>query len=129
MSKQITSQGTKTMKKVTRYQCQFCQKDFKTPDRHQCKKDPELKNCFTCKHLRGWLESEHYEVIDVGFGGQKIQYPPYPDCAAGEEGPEEGGWDIEQLKSVGYNMSCSKWEEGRYDFTKEWPGNEPEGLW
>ena len=47
------------MKEVTRYQCEFCKKDFKTPDRHQCKKDPALKNCFTCKHLKGWLESDN----------------------------------------------------------------------
>ena len=46
------------MKQVIRYQCEFCKKEFKTPDRHYCKKNPKLKNCFTCKHLKGWLESE-----------------------------------------------------------------------
>jgi len=43
------------MKQVIRYQCEFCKKEFKTPDRHYCKKNPELKNCFTCKHLKEWL--------------------------------------------------------------------------
>lgn len=111
------------MKKVTRYQCQFCKKDFKTPDRHQCKKDPKLKNCFTCRNLKGWLGRD-YEVGDLA-----LQYPPYPDCAAGTEDPEEGGWDIGQMKNQGYNMQCSKWGEGRYNWIREKAEDEPEGLW
>gem|GEM_PF-3207114 len=31
------------MKQVIRYQCEFCKKEFKTPDRRYCKKNPELK--------------------------------------------------------------------------------------
>lgn len=96
------------MKKVTRYQCQFCKKDFKTPDKHRCKFNPELRNCFTCNHLKGWLESEEYN--DYGWGSK--QEPNFPDCAA-----DEGEfWDIEQIKLANYNMQCSEWEEGKYDW-------------
>lgn len=98
------------MKEVTRYQCEFCKKDFKTPDRHQCKKDPALKNCFTCKHLKGWLESD--DGVDVGIGF--IHDPNFPDCAA-----DVDGWNIEDIKSANYNMQCDEWEQGTYDWSKD----------
>lgn len=99
-----------TMKEVTRYECQFCKKDFKAPDRHHCKFNPELKNCFTCKHLKDWETSEEYHDYGVGYGRE----PNYPDCAV-----ECGEWDIELIKDVQYDMQCSSWEEGRYDWSKE----------
>ncbi len=109
------------MKKVTRYQCEFCKKDFKTPDRHYCKMNPELKNCFTCKHLKGWLESE--DGVDVGVG--ILPYPNYPDCAA-----DVDGWDIEEIKGANYNMQCSEWEQGKYDWSQEKADHEDMGgLW
>ncbi len=100
------------MRKVTRYQCQFCKKDFKTPDRHYCKKNPELKNCFTCKHLKGWDE-------DFVYG--EYTRTPWPDCAAGVD-----GWDIETIKEVNYDMQCEKWEQGKYDWRKDF--KEYEGM-
>ena len=105
------------MKEVTRYQCEFCNKDFRTPDKHYCKKKPELKNCFTCKHLKGWLEST--EGTDVGVG--IIPDPNYPDCTA-----DVDGWNIEDIKYANYNMQCSKWEQGTYDWRKDF--NEYEGM-
>lgn len=100
------------MKKVTRYQCQFCKKDFKTPNRHHCKFNPELKNCFTCKHLKGWHEGE---IIDVGFGPYNGPYePPYPDCNI-----EACVGDLEEIKAMNYNVQCEWWEEGKYDWSLE----------
>lgn len=82
------------MKRVIRYQCQFCKKEFKTPNKHRCKKNPELKNCFSCKKLNGWV----YDYGDT----------PQPDCLENED------WDIVAIKSVNYNMQCQHWEsEGR----------------
>lgn len=75
--------------------------------------NPGLKNCWTCKHLRGWLESD--EGIDVGVG--IMTNPNYPDCTADE--PNWGDWDIETIKQENYNMQCPKWEEGKYDWSKE----------
>ena len=82
------------MKKVTRYQCEFCKEDFKTANRHNCKKNPKLKNCFTCKHLNGWNNDEQ-------------EFPPFPDCAAQ---PDVYDWDINIIKQMGYNMQCEMWE-------------------
>lgn len=97
-----------TMKEVTRYECQFCKKDFKTPNRHECKFNPELKNCFTCKYLKGWVEGEK----DYHHG---YWNPNYPDCDVNEG----DHWDIEQIKDNKYDMQCESWEEGEYDWAKE----------
>jgi len=83
------------MKKVTRYQCEFCGKEFRTPDRHECKKNPTLKNCFSCKLLRGWHEERYDTWIEI-----------YPDCEKGMD-----GWTLEDIKSANYNMRCEFWEE------------------
>lgn len=98
------------LEKVTRYYCKYCKKDFKTPDRHYCKMNPKLKNCFTCKHLKGWLESE--DGVDVGVG--ILMDPNYPDCEK-ELGYE---WNIESIKDCNYDMKCEGWKQGEYDWTK-----------
>lgn len=93
------------MKQVIRYQCEFCKKEFKTPNRHYCKFNPELKNCFTCKHLKGWHEGEEYP-------GDYYREPNYPDCAK-----ECDGWNIENIKELSYKMQCLDWEEGKFDWS------------
>lgn len=98
-----------TMKEVTRYECQYCKKDFKTPNRHECKFNPVLKNCFTCKYLKCWDDGEDYSE-----GYDYNREPNFPNCVAGVD-----GWDIENIKQCGYNMQCDKWEEGKYDWSKE----------
>ena len=84
------------MKKVVRYQCQFCKKEFKTPNKHNCKFNPELKNCFTCKYLKDWIYGEYVDDY--------YRMPNYPDCEK-----ECGDWDIESIKDCNYNMKCEKW--------------------
>lgn len=97
------------MKEVTRYQCKFCKKDFKTPNRHYCKFNPALKNCFTCKHLKGWESGEQY---DGGYEYPQWE-PNHPDCTSDE--PNLVGYDIELIKELEYNMQCERWEEGKFD--------------
>lgn len=103
-----------SMKQVTRYQCQYCKKDFRTPDKHYCKFNPKLKNCFTCKNLKGWEEGEIEEIHTHWGGVDSRKMPNTPDCAKGCD-----GWDIEQIKGDSYDMQCSQWEEGEYDWTEE----------
>jgi hypothetical protein len=38
------------MKQVVRYECKWCGKLFKTPNRHNCRFDPEHHNCLSCRH-------------------------------------------------------------------------------
>lgn len=109
------------MKEVIRYQCEFCKKDFKTPNRHYCKMNPKLKNCFTCKFLKGWTnDSSDY---DIGTPA------PYPECMADED-PSWNDWNLETIKEVNYDMQCEKWEQGKYDWRKDFKEYEGmEALW
>jgi len=38
------------LRPVTLYKCQHCKKYFKTANRHDCRRDPDKTNCYTCKH-------------------------------------------------------------------------------
>lgn len=101
------------MKKIVVYECEHCKKLFKTPDRHKCKKDPELKNCWTCKHYKGWIEA--YREDDGSPEGCIV--PPSVECDKKQE------YDLEEIKSMSYDMQCAFWEKGDYwkehDFHEE----------
>ena len=95
------------MKAITVYECEYCKKLFRTSNRHQCKKNPVLKNCFSCKHLKGWQDGEKDDR----------QYnPPYPAC---EVEDCNNDWDLELIKECNYDMQCENWEQGQYDYKKE----------
>lgn len=81
---------------VTRYQCEYCKKEFKTPNRHYCKFDPKLKNCLSCKHMNGWeyVEDEWGRTIEG-----------YPYCKHGSD-----AWDLSEMRYNGFNMQCNEWE-------------------
>ena len=57
------------MKQVTRYECEWCGKLFRTPSRHKCRFDPANRNCLSCRHCGkfGAVEDEGPEVC-VGDG-------------------------------------------------------------
>lgn len=38
------------LKPITMYQCQHCKKLFKAPDKHNCRRDPDYTNCYSCEH-------------------------------------------------------------------------------
>lgn len=94
---------TKAMKAVTRYHCEHCGKDFRTPNRHSCKMNPELKNCYSCEHLNGWDEDTIEDCTQWGCIKTII-----PDCGAKESNPDEV--NIQDLKVSCYNLQCSSWE-------------------
>ena len=48
------------MKPIQVYQCEYCKKLFKTPDKHKCKYNPEFRNCFSCKRNKGFEEEHEY---------------------------------------------------------------------
>lgn len=92
------------MKPINVYECQHCKKLFRTATRHKCKFNPKLRNCFSCKHHGGWagwaVEADlSTREIELGFGHN------IPICKV-----DMDGWDIENIKSVDYNMQCKAWE-------------------
>lgn len=88
------------MKEIKVYECEYCHKLFKTPNKHKCKFEPSLKNCFTCKNFIAWEEDN--TLIDVGI--RQVTAPPIVCCS------KELEWSIEEIKEVNYNMQCQEWE-------------------
>lgn len=87
---------------VTRFVCNFCKKDFKTDTRHSCKRDPEHKNCYTCKHNTGWTEEEH-ESNHPDYLSLNEPYI-FVDCAKGNE------MSALEISEKGYRLNCTDWE-------------------
>ena len=67
------------MEQVTRYRCAWCGKEFKTPDRHDCKWDPDAHNCLSCVH-RGKYHPESVLDFDPQTG-EKDSLPAGFECA------------------------------------------------
>ena len=64
------------MKKVTRYLCEFCGKEFKTSDRHKCRWSPDAHNCLSCKH-RGspHTDCNNWTAFDCPFFEDPCEAP------------------------------------------------------
>lgn len=80
------------------YECEYCKKLFKT-DRHRCKFNPALKNCFTCFNFDGWNKCEY-------DNGVYIETLFYPICEYYGD-----SYDLEIIKRMNYNMQCDKWKK------------------
>lgn len=100
------------MKALTVYECEHCKQLFRTPNRHQCKKNPALKNCWTCKNFKGLIVSD-----DNGDGYYRPIF--YVDCKHNNY-----DLDLEQIKQDDYNLQCEHWEHGKYDWIEHHKGGD-----
>jgi hypothetical protein len=86
------------MKPITMYECPYCKKLFKTPDKHRCRRNPELKNCYSCKHWK------HQFVIDT-----REEY----SCEATEACSVESDCAFDAfyvMKNKGWLLNCPQYE-------------------
>ncbi len=88
------------MKALTVYECEYCKKLFRTPNRHKCKMNPALKNCWTCKKLKDWIRSDDGEPYYATTF--------YVDCEH-----NDFDLDLNQIKQDNYDLQCEHWEQGR----------------
>ena len=56
---------SRMMTKLTVYKCKWCGKTFKTPNLHDCKFDPDHRNCLSCRHNCGCRKFEMQGECDV----------------------------------------------------------------
>lgn len=89
---------------IIRYVCKHCKEDFKTTTRHDCKRDPEKKNCFTCKHNKGWDQTE----IDEGYTGFGHYSRKEWSVACAMDHEDRSA---PNLSSMGYKLNCPEWEQ------------------
>lgn len=78
------------MTKVDRYRCEWCGKEFRTPDRHRCKWDADAHNCLSCKHRGEYVagESATFDPFTLGVvdEGKAARFKcPYYDGGGGND--------------------------------------------
>jgi hypothetical protein len=112
----------KNMERVVRYRCGWCGKEFKTPDRHICRWDPDCKNCLSCKH-RG----KRVDDVDnwVAFECPHFEDPCEAPCdfskgAVAKEGNNCSHWElIEGYKGKQTFAKIEAEREGEYESPAE----------
>lgn len=59
----------------TKYECKYCHKLFNTT-KHDCKWNPNKRNCLTCKHCIGFEQGEGdiYDSSTLGFIEHQSSY-------------------------------------------------------
>lgn len=92
----------KSLEPIQMYRCKWCGNVYHTK-RHDCKFDPDKKNCFLCRHSIGITQER--ELYYVG--------EPYFECEKYDE-LEEMCLDeityVEYVKKHKYNIDCPFFE-------------------
>ena len=94
------------MKEVTRYQCQYCKKDYKTPFRHRCRHNPDLKNCYSCEH---WLHRFVINKTHNLLADYKPSCKPEETCMVNSDYAGEAFYI---MCNRGWRMDCPNWKYG-----------------
>lgn len=58
---------SRRMTEVKRYRCEWCGKEFRTPDRHHCRFDPDVKNCLSCEFVGTFIPADRENDLPCGF--------------------------------------------------------------
>lgn len=58
---------SRRMTEVKRYRCEWCGKEFRTPDRHHCRFDPDVKNCLSCEFVGTFIPEDRINELPCGF--------------------------------------------------------------
>ena len=82
---------SKSFTEVKRKQCNNCGKLFVT-ERHDCKFDPEKRNCLTCQH---------------NLGQRICDSEAYFECAKGND---DGWTNLGDIISAHWKMNCKDWQ-------------------
>jgi hypothetical protein len=89
------------MKQIVMYECQHCKKVFKTPNRHICRKNPELKNCYTCANWR-------HQFVIPGYGDADDSCIAEEVCFSPDLGYADGAFGI--MKRKGWLLNCPDYQ-------------------
>jgi hypothetical protein len=95
------------MQVITMYECPYCKKIFKTPDKHNCKRHPDKKNCFSCKHFQCF--DDDYQAPNYYDTGYRYINPV---CGHSEhyEHEVEDIIDVMYHNKPRWSLNCPGWE-------------------
>jgi len=92
---------SRQMRPIQMYECQHCKKLFRTPDKHNCRKDPDKTNCYTCEH---W---GHQFYIDWG-GESSTSCCTEDACKMFETSLVEEAHGI--MRESGWHLNCPEYK-------------------
>jgi hypothetical protein len=93
----------KDLRPVTMYKCGHCKKLFKTDHKHNCRRDPDKHNCYSC------LFWNHQFYIEYGNGETTCDFRDA--CAKYETSSAEGAHDI--MSENGWHLACMDYAHTR----------------
>ena len=93
------------LKPIQMYECQHCKKLFKTPDKHNCRRDPDKTNCYSCEHWGGQFsfDKSHWgdDEYDYTCGAEEA-------CKKHETSLVEEAFGI--MRENGWHLNCPEYE-------------------
>ena len=87
------------MKPIQMYECQHCKKLFKTPNKHNCRRDPDKTNCYTCEH---WGH-QFYCAFNNGIREVQI-WDPSDACKATETSYDDCAFEL--MRANNWKLDC-----------------------
>jgi hypothetical protein len=89
------------VKPVTMYECPHCEKLFKTPNKHNCKRDPAKTNCYSCEY---WLHQFYLEFTDPFGDVTETKGSPEESCLKHETSYAEEAHAL--MRESGWKLNC-----------------------
>lgn len=93
----------RNLKPIQLYECQHCKKLFKTPNKHNCRKDPDKTNCYSCKH---WGHQFYFDKTYDDGGDMTCDVSDA--CAKHETSYTEEAYRI--MQESGWHLDCPNYE-------------------
>ena len=110
------------MQKVTRYKCEWCGKEFRTPDRHLCKWRPEVHNCLSCAYRGAFVKGEPARQVDFGEWEDGVANSFMCHCKKCFDDPKsstgQGGWN--DFPSAAYSDNEKELGSGKPICCRDW---------
>jgi hypothetical protein len=89
------------MKPIQMYECQHCKKLFKTPNKHNCRRDPNKTNCYTCEH---WGHQFYIDWAECYYSSKGKTCDPSDACKATET--NYGDCAFELMRENDWKLNC-----------------------
>ena len=95
------------MKKVIKWLCEHCGKEFKTPDKHFCRKDPVNKSCASCGNKQLEFRYAYEDDDSQEFYCQWAANYDCNDCTLMELSQSNKDWF--DIRKPHFIVNCQHW--------------------
>ena len=94
---------SRDLKPIQMYECKHCKKLFKTPDKHNCRRDPDKTNCYSCEY---WGNQFYFDKSYRDEGDMTCDISDA--CKMHETSYAEEAFGI--MRESGWHLNCPEYE-------------------